>query len=116
MSITDNKSRAYTMRNAPLPTITVLPDNRIDKKKSSINHNKNVKQMAELVKLMEKKKFWVEVAVLDRLHYKYINAQRLFPRFRIVAQVRKAREKIDLLLVLFLNHISYIIIIIRRVN
>ncbi|KAG2222854.1 hypothetical protein INT45_000469 [Circinella minor] len=89
MSTTYNKSRAYTMRNPPLPTVTVLPDNRIDKKKVSINHNKNVKRMADLVKLMEKKKFWVEVAVLDRLHYKHINAQRLFPRFRIVAQARQ---------------------------
>ena len=89
MSTTYNKGRAYTMRNPPLPTVTVLPDNRIDKKKVNINHNKNVKRMADLVKLMEKKKFWVEVGVLDRLHYKHINAQRLFPRFRIVAQVRK---------------------------
>ncbi|KAI9496695.1 hypothetical protein BDB00DRAFT_103689 [Zychaea mexicana] len=82
-------SSAYTLRNPPLPSVTVLPDNRLDKKKSSINHNKNLKRLGNVVELMEKKKFWVEAAVLDRLHYKYVNAHRLFPRFRVVAQARQ---------------------------
>ncbi|KAI9244013.1 hypothetical protein BDA99DRAFT_529542 [Phascolomyces articulosus] len=90
-------SPAYTMLNPPLPTVTVLPNNRIDKKKSTINHNKNVKRLTDLVKLMEKKKFWVEVAVLDRLHYKYTNAQRSFPRFRIVAQARQLIKRLKVL-------------------
>ncbi|KAI8139547.1 hypothetical protein BJV82DRAFT_246580 [Fennellomyces sp. T-0311] len=91
-----NPPPAYTMRNPPIPTNTVLPDNRLDKKKS-MNHSKNLKRLGDLVKLMEKKKFWVEASVLDRLHYKYINAQRLFPRFRIAAQARQLIKRFKLL-------------------
>lgn len=43
---------------------------------------------------MKKQQFWVEVAVIDRTFYKLSNSQRLFPRFRIMAQVRQLCKRL----------------------
>lgn len=78
---------AYTILELSPPTTpNALPREQLSKK-SKVDHEQNLKQLKRVEKAMKKQQFWVEVAVIDRTFYKLSNSQRLFPRFRIMAQV-----------------------------
>ena len=78
---------AYTLLElSPPTTLKALPKERLNKK-IRLDHEQNIKQLKRFEKAMKKQQFWVEVAVIDRTFYKLANSQRLFPRFRIIAQV-----------------------------
>lgn len=84
----------YTILSPPLPTNLVLSDVRINKK-IDINHDKQLKLLKTYVELFQdRKSFWIEVAVLDRLHYKNINQQRPFHRFKRSMELRRLLKRL----------------------
>ncbi|CDH55819.1 predicted protein [Lichtheimia corymbifera JMRC:FSU:9682] len=85
---------AYTfLELSPPTTPNALPKEQLNKKIKA-DHEQNIKQLKRSTKEMKKQQFWVEVAVIDRTFYKLSNSQRLFPRFRIIAQVRQLCKRL----------------------
>lgn len=80
---------AYSLLQLERPKQRFLPRAQVEKKKRS-NHDKTLKRLANAQKLFTKKAFWIDVAILDRMYYKLINSQRMFPRFRLMSQVTYA--------------------------
>lgn len=108
----------YTILNPPLPPNCILSDVRINKK-IDIDHEENLKSLKSYLDLFEdRESFWVDVAVLDRLHYKNINQQRPFHRFKRSMELRrllkrlksiKIEKELERLYLCFWNAKSYVV-------
>lgn len=84
----------FTILSPPLPPTLVLSDVRINKK-ININHDKQLKTLKTYVEVFQdRKSFWIEVAVLDRLHYKNLNQQRPFHRFKRSMELRRLLKRL----------------------
>lgn len=84
----------YAILSPPLPINLILSDVRINKK-IDINHDKQLKSLKTYVELFQdRKSFWIEVAVLDRLHYKNMNQQRPFHRFKRSMELRRLLKRL----------------------
>lgn len=87
----------YTILSPPLPPSLVLSNVRINKK-IEINHDDQLKSLKTFMELFqERKTFWLEVAVLDRLHYKNLNQQRPFHRFKRSMELRRLLKRLKAL-------------------
>ncbi|KAI7902318.1 uncharacterized protein BX663DRAFT_543341 [Cokeromyces recurvatus] len=87
----------YTLLDPPLPPNPILSDVRINKK-IDINHNENLSSLKSLVEqFKDRKSFWIDVAVLDRLHYKNMNQQRPFHRFKRSMELRRLLKRLKAL-------------------
>ncbi|GAN08669.1 hypothetical protein MAM1_0217c08184 [Mucor ambiguus] len=87
----------FTILNPPLPPNLVLSDVRISKKIDT-NHDTQLKTLKTYVELIQdRKSFWIEVAVLDRLHYKNLNQQRPFHRFKRSMELRRLLKRLKTL-------------------
>ncbi|GAA5797894.1 hypothetical protein HPULCUR_003290 [Helicostylum pulchrum] len=87
----------YTQLNPPLPTNLVLSNVRINKK-IDIDHKEQLERLRSyLTMFRERQPFWIEVAVLDRLHYKNLNQQRPFHRFKRGMEVRRLVKRLKVL-------------------
>jgi hypothetical protein len=87
----------YTILDPPLPPNVVLSDVRINKK-IEIDHNQQLKALESYLALFrDRKSFWIEVAVLDRLHYKNMNQQRPFHRFKRSMELRRILKRLKAL-------------------
>ncbi|KAI8636037.1 hypothetical protein BD408DRAFT_113090 [Parasitella parasitica] len=87
----------YTILKPPLPPNAVLSNVRINKK-IDINHDSQLKTLKSFVELFQDRKtFWIEVAVLDRLHYKNMNQQRPFHRFKRSMELRRLLKRLKAL-------------------
>lgn len=87
----------YAILNPPLPPVTVLSDVRINKK-VEIDHDEQLKMLKSYLALFrDRKSFWIEVAVLDRLHYKNMNQQRPFHRFKRSMELRRILKRLKAL-------------------
>ncbi|KAI8080015.1 uncharacterized protein BX664DRAFT_342075 [Halteromyces radiatus] len=70
-----------------------LPDVRIDKS-IALDHANNLKELAKYRQSFgSQRKFWVDVAVLDRLNYKNKNQQRHFHRFKRTCEARRLLKR-----------------------
>lgn len=85
---------AYSLLQLDCPTQRSLPRAQLDKRKR-FDHDKSLKRLANAQKVFTKKAFWIDVAILDRMYYKLINSQRMFPRFRIMSQVEYTTKRIS---------------------
>ncbi|KAI8391265.1 uncharacterized protein BYT42DRAFT_556228 [Radiomyces spectabilis] len=80
---------SYSLLYAPLPSVRTLPDVRINKK-VDVDHDQYLTRLGKLCKgFGSRRQFWIDVTILDRLHYKNINQHRHFSRFRRAAEARR---------------------------
>lgn len=87
----------YTLLNPPLPSVLVLPRVRIDNK-IQIDHADCLQKLGKYAaSLGGSPSFWIEVAVLDKLHYKNLNQQRPFHRFKRGMEVRRIVKRLKAL-------------------
>jgi hypothetical protein len=87
----------YTILDPPLPSSLVLSNVRINKK-VDINHKAQLESLKSyLDSFRDRQSFWIEVAVLDRLHYKNLNQQRPFHRFKRSMELRKLLKRVKVL-------------------
>ncbi|KAI9486779.1 MAG: hypothetical protein EXX96DRAFT_550550 [Benjaminiella poitrasii] len=87
----------YTLLDPPVPPNPILSDVRINKK-IDIDHNDNLSSLKSFVDLFkDRQNFWIEVAVLDRLHYKNMNQQRPFHRFKRSMELRRLLKRLKAL-------------------
>ncbi|KAI8971670.1 hypothetical protein BDF20DRAFT_837969 [Mycotypha africana] len=101
MSLTPTDSTApppyYTLLDPPLPPHLILSDVRINKK-IDIHQDKQLKSLRSFVDLFkERKSFWIEIAVLDRLYYKNLNQQRPFHRFKRSMELRRLVKRLKMM-------------------
>lgn len=86
----------YTILDPPIPPNPVLSDVRLNKK-IDINHNEQLKFLRSYLDLFsDRESFWIDVAVLDRLHYKNMNQQRPFHRFKRSMELRRLLKRLKL--------------------
>jgi hypothetical protein len=86
----------YTILNPPIPPVPVLSDVRINKK-IDINHDEQLKSLRSFMDLFgDRESCWIDVAVLDRLHYKNMNQQRPFHRFKRSMELRRLLKRLKL--------------------
>ncbi|KAI8059581.1 hypothetical protein BC940DRAFT_313457 [Gongronella butleri] len=70
-----------------------LPKERVNKH-VKVDHEYNLKQLAIYKNsFAAQSKFWIDVAVLDRLYYKNYNQHRHFHRFRRTAEARRLLKR-----------------------
>jgi hypothetical protein len=87
----------YTILDPPLPTNLVLSNVRINKK-IDIDHKAQLDSLKSHVdSFRDRQSFWIEVAVLDRLHYKNLNQQRPFHRFKRGMELRRLVKRLKVL-------------------
>ncbi|CEP07557.1 hypothetical protein [Parasitella parasitica] len=87
----------YSILDPPLPPGLILSSVRINKK-IDINHDEQLKSLKSFVEMFqERKAVWIEVAVLDRLHYKNMNQQRPFHRFKRSMELRRLLKRLKAL-------------------
>ncbi|CAO3700136.1 unnamed protein product [Rhizopus stolonifer] len=78
----------YTQLDPPLPPNPILSDVRINKS-IKIDHQAQLNTLKSAVdSFRQQKPFWIEVAVLDRLHYKNLNQQKPFHQFKRSMELR----------------------------
>lgn len=78
----------YTQLDPPLPPNPTLSEVRINKS-IKIDHQAQLNTLKSAVdSFRQQKPFWIEVAVLDRLHYKNLNQQKPFHRFKRSMELR----------------------------
>lgn len=87
----------YTILDPPLPSCMNLSDVRINKK-IDIDHKAQLESLRKhLDSFRDRHSFWIEVAVLDRLHYKNLNQQRPFHRFKRGMELRRLVKRLKVL-------------------
>ncbi|KAI8380187.1 hypothetical protein BD560DRAFT_347885 [Blakeslea trispora] len=84
----------YAQRQPPIPPNPILSNVRINKQ-IDMDHESQLKSLRSFVDLFsDTQPFWVEVAVLDRIHYKNMNQQRQFHRFKRGMELRRLIKRL----------------------
>lgn len=84
----------YTILSPPIPPNAVLSDVRLNKK-IDMNHKEKLESLRSYMTLFSNQEsFWIEVAIIDRLHYKNMNQQRPFHRFKRSMELRRLLKRL----------------------
>ncbi|KAL0078961.1 hypothetical protein F4703DRAFT_1877990 [Phycomyces blakesleeanus] len=83
----------YSILKAPLPPVIVLSDVRINKT-IPIDHDEQLSKLNKLrVSFSQRKKFWIDVEVLNKTQYRQRNQHRQFHRFRRAEEARRILKR-----------------------
>ena len=86
----------YSLLKPALPAELTLSNVRLGKS-TTIDHKVQLESLKSRLDLFsDRHSFWLEVSILDRLHYKNINQQRPFKRFTRGMEVRRVLKRIQL--------------------
>ncbi|KAI8997854.1 hypothetical protein BDB01DRAFT_772670 [Pilobolus umbonatus] len=84
----------YSQLHPRLPSQLILSDVRLSKK-GDVDHQHNLEQLKSFYDLFSNKKlFWIEVAMMEKMNYKYVNQQRHFLRYRRTQELRRLLKRV----------------------
>ncbi|KAI9020156.1 hypothetical protein CLU79DRAFT_755953 [Phycomyces nitens] len=93
MSLLPPPPPSYSLLKPPRPQVLVLPRVRL-KKDVQIEHDDQLARLNGFrVSFCQRKRFWIDVELLDKIQYRQRNQHRQFHRFRRAEEVRRILKR-----------------------